>query len=582
MASHTLFTALSGAQKYPDFGPTGYIRDVVTSQEDCYSHITKPDCDQLNCPTSFALPQCKNIITCRDATQEEYAAAAFQFNTAMPQHPSPCVVVMAENPTCIQAVVMKVRELQNTTHQNIRLAVRGNRHSYIGASTADAGVVVDISQFKTLTVNPDGRTVVVGAGNTLGQLYNTLSMEHQLLYPGGTCPGVGISGLTLGGGKGILLRKHGLSTDQVLEVKMVNADAKTMTINENSFPDLYWALRGGGNGNYGIVYEFTLAAYEIPAVNKDLLYYFHNSSDWPTMIEKWQECLQTPAFQKHQNVWSRLTITPTELIIAFHISGTTDSSLKCIDELAKVPGTSVSGYYEDQTFTQCTYTPENYTGSLAFWAACTLENRCGTVSDFQQCLQNPTCGQPFAMTSGYQNPGYLSPDGIRSAIHYMLTVKEKTGCENASMQMDSLGGAINAIASEATAFPHRNSTLAYQFLSYYVQPCDQPSMTEWFNDFIDNITTYLGVGKYRNYANLNIRDHNQQYFQENYQRLVNIKAVHDPDNFFEYSQSIPTTISESRMVLYAAGGASVLAFSAFVIYCFASKFSQQGQHAHSD
>jgi len=483
--TNILFTALSGALKHPDFTPTGYIRDTVTSEEDCYSHIPKPDCSQLNCPTSFDLPQCKDIVNCWTATQKEYAQAAFQFNTAMPQKPSPCVVVMADTPACIQAVVMKVKELRNTTsHQNIGLAVRGNRHSYIGASTVEAGVVVDVSPFKSLYVDPNARTVVVGAGNSLGELYNNLSLDHQLLYPGGTCPGVGISGLTLGGGKGILLRKHGLSADQVLEIQMINADAQQMTINENTYTDLFWALRGGGNGNYGIVYQFTLKAYDIPPVNKDLLYYFHDPSDWFTMIEKWQECLDTPAFQEHENVWSRLTITPTELIIGFHISGSIDSSLTCIDELAKVPGTSVSGYYADETFIECTYTPENYTGSLAFWAACTPENRCGTVGDFQQCLQNPTCGQPFTMESGYQNPGYLSQDGIRSAIYYMLTVKERTGCENASMQMDSLGGAINAVPPSATAFPHRNSTLAYQFLSYYVEPCRQSDMTEWFNAII--------------------------------------------------------------------------------------------------
>jgi len=454
---------------------------------------------------------------------------------------------MADNPVCIQAVVMKVKELQNTKeHNKIQLAVRGNRHSYIGASTVNAGVVVDVSLFKTLNVNPDRKTVVVGAGNNLSELYNNLSLDHRLLYPGGTCPGVGISGLTLGGGKGILLRKHGLSLDQVIEIQMINADAQIMIVNENTYPDLFWALRGGGNGNYGIVYQFTLKAHDIPPMNKDLLYYFHDPSDWLTMTEKWQECLNTPAFQEHENVWSRLTITPTELIIGFHISGSIDRSLTCIDELAKVPGTSISGYYKDKTFIECTYTPENYTGSLAFWAACTPENRCGTVRDFQQCLQNPTCGLPFMMQSGYQNPGYLSQAGIRSAIHYMLTLKARTGCENASMQMDSLGGAINAIAADATAFPHRNSTLAYQFLSYYVEPCDQSKMTEWFNEFFNNMTHYLGVGKYRNYANLNIQDHNQQYFQQNYQRLVEVKRSYDPDNFFKYSQSIPSTITENH------------------------------------
>ena len=86
----------------------------------------------------------------------------------------------------------------------------------------------DVSPFKTSNVNADRRTVVVGSGNNLGELYSKLSSDHQFLYPGDTCPGVGISGLTLGGGKGIHLRKHGFSLDQVVEIQMINADAQIM------------------------------------------------------------------------------------------------------------------------------------------------------------------------------------------------------------------------------------------------------------------------------------------------------------------------------------------------------------------
>jgi len=76
--------SLSGAQKHRDITPTGCIHHAVTKKEDCYSHISKPDCSQLNCPNSFELSQCKHIVNCRTATQEEYAKASFQFNTAMP------------------------------------------------------------------------------------------------------------------------------------------------------------------------------------------------------------------------------------------------------------------------------------------------------------------------------------------------------------------------------------------------------------------------------------------------------------------------------------------------------------------
>ena len=155
------------------------------------------------------------------------------------------------------------------------MAVRSGRHSYIGASTVSKGVVIDVSRFKYIQQHDDSGTMTVGAGLTLGHLYSELwkATPKRLLYPGGSCPTVGLAGLTLGGGQGVVGRKYGLSTDQVVQMKMVNAAGEEMVVNNEAHEDLFWALRGGGNGNYGIVYEFTLKRYEIPSVSVDYLLY---------------------------------------------------------------------------------------------------------------------------------------------------------------------------------------------------------------------------------------------------------------------------------------------------------------------
>lgn len=108
------------------------------------------------------------------------------------------------------------------------------------------------------------------------------------------------------------------------------------------------------------------------------------------------------------------------------------------------------------------YTPENYSGSIAFWAGCTYENQCGTTKDLERCIQLPTdCGgEPFRMNSGYQS-GVLSDEGIYTIIKYMQKVEADTGCVNASIQLDTLGGKINQIESDSTAFPHRSNTFTY-------------------------------------------------------------------------------------------------------------------------
>ena len=488
----------------------------------------------------------------------------------MPRTPDPCVVVMATTPVCIQEVVSKVKTY------NVPLAIRGGRHSYIGASTVSGGVVIDVSRFKEfkITPGPDYSKIEVGAGNNLGEIYSTL-FKQGLLYPGGTCPGVGISGLTLGGGKGVLLRKYGLSSDQLIEAKLVGANSQVLTASTTSEPDLYWALRGGGNGNYGIAYQFTLKAYPIPPISKDIHFYFHDPSDWFTMISRWQECLQTPQFESHFGAWSRLTVTPNALIIVFRITGDVENTPPCIGDLQKVPDTTPAGYKEDDAPLTCTYTPENYTGSLAYWGGCTKENSCGSVEEFDKCITAPTdCGgQAFTMQSAYQDENYLSSDGIKSLISNMLKVNNNSviNCDKASVQLDSLRGELNAYAVNHTAFPHRTSAIAYQFLSYYDPPCNEEGMTEWFNDFMEEFTQFTSVGKYRNYANLDIPEHNTKYFLTNHERLKSVKTAYDKNNLFKYSQSI-TPLSE-KVAMYALLGTALLV-GAFGVYHFCCKKSE--------
>jgi FAD/FMN-containing dehydrogenase len=220
------------------------------------------DCD--GCPDEVfdieSEKHCDKILYCLRADKDEFARAAFQFNTDIPEHPSPCVVVMANDHHCLKAVI------KYASSTDMKMAIRSGRHSFIGASTVHKGVVLDVSRFKKIEQHNDG-TMTVGAGVTLGELYYELwkTQPKRLFFPGGTCLAVSISGLVLGGGQGVVGRKYGLSVDQVLEMKMVNAAGDDIVLNsENEHDGLFWALRGGGNGNYGVVYELTLKRYEIP------------------------------------------------------------------------------------------------------------------------------------------------------------------------------------------------------------------------------------------------------------------------------------------------------------------------------
>ncbi|HLX87265.1 MAG TPA: FAD-dependent oxidoreductase, partial [Acidimicrobiales bacterium] len=142
---------------------------------------------------------------------------------------------------------------------DVDLAVRSGGHSYGGYSTGP-GLVLDVSSMSSVRV--DGRTVQVGAGTKLVDLYAAVA-SAGLMVPGGSCPTVGIAGLALGGGIGVLGRRYGLTCDNLQSLDMVSADGRLVRASGAEEPDLYWASRGGGGGNFGVVTSFQFTAHPV-------------------------------------------------------------------------------------------------------------------------------------------------------------------------------------------------------------------------------------------------------------------------------------------------------------------------------
>jgi FAD/FMN-containing dehydrogenase len=147
---------------------------------------------------------------------------------------------------------------------DLPLAVRGGGHSPAGYGTVDGGVVVDLSNMKRLDVDPERRVAWAEPGLTWGE-YNARTHAHGLATPGGDVSAVGVAGLTLGGGMGWLMRKHGMTIDNLLAVDVVTADGRLLTANATEHPDLFWALRGGG-GNLGIATGFRYRLHPVDTV----------------------------------------------------------------------------------------------------------------------------------------------------------------------------------------------------------------------------------------------------------------------------------------------------------------------------
>jgi FAD/FMN-containing dehydrogenase len=192
-----------------------------------------------------------------------YDQARRVWNTAVDRHPA--LIVRPHDVADVVAAVDFART------EGVPLAVRGGGHSPAGHGTVDDGLVVDMSGWSRLEIDPERREARAGPGLTWGE-YNARTHVEGLATPGGDVAAVGVAGLTLAGGMGWLMRKHGLTIDNLLEVDLVTADGRHLTVNDAEHPDLYWALRGGG-GNFGIATGFRYRLHPVGTVLGGALVY---------------------------------------------------------------------------------------------------------------------------------------------------------------------------------------------------------------------------------------------------------------------------------------------------------------------
>ena len=186
-----------------------------------------------------------------------YEGARQSFNARFSRFPT--AIVVCDNTSDVQNAIRWARQ------EGIPLRARSGGHSYEAFSVVDNGLVIDVGGLDEVAVDLSRGEAVVGAGVRLLDLYRRL-WEHGVTIPGGTCPGIGIAGLTLGGGIGFLSRQYGLTCDNLLAVDLVDADGEALRASEHEHADLFWALRGGGGGNFAVATAFTFRVHPIADV----------------------------------------------------------------------------------------------------------------------------------------------------------------------------------------------------------------------------------------------------------------------------------------------------------------------------
>ncbi|MFI9629079.1 FAD-binding oxidoreductase [Streptomyces sp. NPDC052042] len=408
------------------------------------------------------------------------------------------------------------------------VAIRGGGHSYAGWSSGDGRLVIDVSSLSRVD---SGGTI--GAGARLVEVYQGLA-RHGLTIPGGSCPTVGIGGLALGGGHGVVSRAYGLTCDSLTSVTLVTADGRTITADDRHHPDLFWALRGAGNGNFGVVTELTFRTRPTPRTVTAYL-------SWPwsrarAAVTAWQEWGPS----QPDEIWSSLHLAagpggvpPTVTVAAFSL-GTYDELQNAVDRLAGrigAPASSVS------------LRRRSYQDAMLGYAGC------AGLSDAQCHLPGTTPGrteqgalrrETYAAASDfYDRP--LSPAGIGALADRAeaFTRIPVTGSGvSGTITLTALGGAINRVAPEATAFVHRRSRVLAQYIAAWTPGTAGSTQQDWLKNTHAAMRRYASGAAYQNYSDPSLSDWRRAYYGTAADRLADLKRRYDPERLFTYPQAL--------------------------------------------
>ncbi|MCE7011096.1 FAD-binding protein [Kibdelosporangium philippinense] len=384
------------------------------------------------------------------------------------------------------------------------LAARSGGHSYAGYSTPDRGLVIDISRMNTVEVRPDG-TVVVGAGARLFDIYSAVAKAGRLL-PGGTCPSVGIAGLTLGGGLSAIGRKYGLTCDRLVNARIITPDG---TIREASAtPDLFWALRGGGGGNFGVVTSFTFQT--APSHNFTTFNLSFPAQASAAVVHTWQTwCQEVP-----DELWSQIGVSGnTQLAGTFagppnQLQGFLDTFIRRVGSQPTGRDVRERSYFDTMvSFAGCE--PSNG-GCTPSWNGGGGRLDRGTYVATSRILTKPAA-DPQAFVN------------LLNSVPGMYTL------------LDSFGGAI-ARGGDA-AFPHRKGIASIQLIKG-VNNGDEAAARAAMRPVRDELGRMFGESAYVNYIDPQMPNWANAYYGANLARLRSIAAKYDPGKVFRYGQSL--------------------------------------------
>lgn len=453
-----------------------------------------------------------------DRTNPLYDEARLDYNTGLPPA-RPMYIVFCQD---VHDIVNAVRW---SRRHGVPLRVRSGRHSYENYSVLDEGLVIDVSPLNRITFDPATGLATIGAGAALLPLYQALWDQGRVTIPGGSCPTVGISGLTLGGGFGLVSRLFGLTCDALESLEMITASGDVIRASRHEDPSLFWASRGGGGGNFGVVSAFTFRTFPTDKVTTFVL-------TWPwsalrSVMKAFQRWADPNTLDRRVVPLLKITSkTVGHVVVVGEFVGPSDQLETLLQPLIQgVPPEKSSLTYRD------------YIDAVYFFAgvrppapAVGFEPLSGLL------LPHPLSNEDHEMfknTSAYQFD--LLPDAAIDAMTYWLS--HTAGAANL-VQFDGYGGAVADIPDHATAFPHRQGVRAsLQYQAYWSDESEAGANTRWVESFRRAMLPWTRDG-YLNYIDREVRNWPEAYYGGNLDRLLRVKRKYDPDNVFDFPQGL--------------------------------------------
>lgn len=502
----------------------------------CTSPVGQPPAASTLTPRPASIPPTPIATTARTATTADWSAlgqglagqlvqpADADYATARllfdPRFDAlrPAGIAFCDNPSDVAQCLAFVQRY------GVAVTARSGGHSYAGYSSG-SGLVIDVTRMNTVG-SVGGGTARVGAGTRLADLYAGLD-AHGVTVPGGSCPTVGVAGLALGGGIGVVGRAYGTLSDNIASVQIVTPDGSVRECDAQQDSDLFWALRGGGGGNFGVVTAFTFTTHQ----TQEMVLFFLN---WPwshaaEVIQGWQSWAPSAPDQ----LWSNLHAlsnaggSPSIQVGGTYI-GSMSSAEQEIARLVAAVGSSPQG------------TPFQASHAQAMM----IEAGCSKMSVAQCHLasQNPK-GQlqrepEFAKSHIFTRP--LTSAAISLIIKAVEQRQAMSGVQG-GIALDALGGAINRVGAADTAFVHRNGLFVAQLTTVWEDAASAGQISQqenWLRSFHQNLVPYASGQAYQNYLDPELTNWQQAYYGANYARLLQVRDTYDPNQVFRLPRGI--------------------------------------------